>query len=63
LLQVYRNTGAFLTSHSTELPGEIIWIDLLNPTADERAFVESRSKVRIPSRPPVGLPQMNMRST
>ena len=49
MLQVYRDTGTFLSSPSAELPGEIIWMDLLSPTPDERALVESRAKVRVPS--------------
>jgi magnesium transporter len=34
---------------SSELPKRVIWIDLLNPTKEEIAFVESRTKVRVPS--------------
>src|SRR5258707_1261262 len=49
MLQVYRDTGAFLTNSSTELPGGIIWIDILNPTELEKQFVQSRTGVRIPS--------------
>ena len=49
MLQVYRDTGTFLSSPSAELPGEIIWMDLLSPTPDERALVEARAKVRVPS--------------
>ena len=49
MLQVYRDTGTFLTSTSTELPGAIIWIDLFNPTEHEKDFVQSRTGVRIPS--------------
>jgi magnesium transporter len=49
MLQVYRDTGTFLTSSSTELPGEIIWIDALNPTEREKEFVQSRTGVRVPS--------------
>jgi magnesium transporter len=49
MLQVYRDTGTFLTSSSTELPGEIIWIDVFNPTEQEKDFVQSRTGVRIPS--------------
>jgi magnesium transporter len=49
LLQVYRDTGTFRSSPSEEIPGDIIWMDLLNPTADERAFVEARTKVQVPS--------------
>jgi magnesium transporter len=32
-----------------EFPRDVIWIDLLNPTAEETTFVETRTKVRIPS--------------
>src|SRR6266446_4073034 len=49
MLKVYRDTGTFLTSSSTELPGAIIWIDLFNPTQHEKDFVQSRTGVRIPS--------------
>jgi magnesium transporter len=49
MLQVYRDTGSFLTSSSPALPGSIIWIDLLNPTLQEKEFVESRTGVRVPS--------------
>ena len=49
MLQVYRDTGTFLASSSTELPGAIIWIDLFNPTEQEKDFVESRAGVCIPS--------------
>lgn len=49
MLHVYRDTGAFLTSKSTDLPGEIIWIDLLNPTKEEKDFVESHARVQVPS--------------
>src|SRR5215207_5559633 len=31
------------------MPGEVIWIDLLNPTEGETAFVESRTGLRVPS--------------
>jgi magnesium transporter len=50
MLRVYRDTGSFLTSKSTNLPGEIIWMDLVNPTAEEKGFVEARARVRIPSK-------------
>jgi magnesium transporter len=50
MLYVYRDTGSFLTSTSTDLPGEIIWMDLVNPTNEEKDFVEARARVRIPSR-------------
>jgi magnesium transporter len=38
----WQNIGA-------ELPPEIIWIDLLNASAEERQFVEQRLKIRVPS--------------
>jgi magnesium transporter len=49
MLQVYRDNGLFLTSKSTEIPGEIIWMDLLNPTDDEKQFVQSRAGAHIPT--------------
>ena len=30
--------------------GAVIWIDLLDPTPDERGFGESRSRIRVPSK-------------
>jgi hypothetical protein len=38
MLHVYRDTGSFLTSPSTDLPGEIIWMDLVNPTEEEKGL-------------------------
>jgi magnesium transporter len=50
LLTIYRDTSDSLRSRTLqELPSEVIWIDLLNPTHDEKTFVESRAGVRIPS--------------
>jgi magnesium transporter len=50
MLHVYRDTGSFLTSSSTDLPGEIIWMDLINPTEEEKSFVQARARVRIPTK-------------
>jgi magnesium transporter len=50
MLHVYRDTGSFLTSPSTDLPGEIIWMDLLNPTEEEKSFVQARARIRIPTK-------------
>jgi len=50
MLRVYRDTGTFLTDKSTDLPGEIIWMDLVNPTDQEKEFVEARARIRIPSK-------------
>ena len=33
----------------SRLPPGVIWIDLLDRTKDEVAFVERRTKIRIPS--------------
>jgi magnesium transporter len=43
------STGLFRPGTSADLPPDAIWIDLLNPTSEETAFVESQKKVRIPS--------------
>src|ERR1700689_5432550 len=32
-----------------QLPPDVIWIDLLNPTREEEAFVEQRIAIRMPS--------------
>jgi magnesium transporter len=36
-------------SRSSGLPPNVIWIDLLNPTNEEKAFVSSRTNLHIPS--------------
>jgi len=43
------STGLFCTGSLEGLPPDAVWIDLLNPTTEETAFVESQKKVRIPS--------------
>jgi magnesium transporter len=42
-------TGLFCPGSLADLPPDAIWIDLLNPTTGETAFVESQKQVRIPS--------------
>jgi magnesium transporter len=50
VLSVFREiTGVFGPSSLADLPPDVIWIDLLNPTTEEIATVESQRKVRIPS--------------
>jgi magnesium transporter len=50
MLRVYRDkTGSFSTSTAHDLPEEIIWIDLLNPTDAEKQFVGRRAGVHVPS--------------
>jgi magnesium transporter len=49
VLSIFRGTAESLRSGAEQLPAEVIWIDLLNPTNEEKAFVESKANVRIPS--------------
>jgi magnesium transporter len=50
LLTFYRDAdGSLKSGHTLTLPEEIIWIDLLDPTEEEKKFVESRTGLRIPS--------------
>ncbi|WP_159011015.1 magnesium transporter CorA family protein [Bradyrhizobium sp. S69] len=49
MLKMYRSQGGDWTTAGTELPPEIIWIDLLNPTPDEVRFVEAGVKIRVPT--------------
>jgi magnesium transporter len=50
VLTIFRDSSDFArNSSSPELPRDVIWIDLLNPTDEETNFVETRAKVRIPS--------------
>jgi magnesium transporter len=50
MLTIYRDeAGTVRKSASLDLPKEVIWIDLLDPTADETAFVESRTNIQVPS--------------
>ena len=50
MLTIFRDSTDFVrNSSSPELPRDVIWIDLLNPSKEETTFVEMRTKVRIPS--------------
>ena len=50
MLSVFREiTGVFGPSSLADLPPDVIWIDLLTPTTEEIAIVESQKHVRIPS--------------
>jgi magnesium transporter len=50
MMRTFRNsTDAVLSNSSTELPPDVIWIDLLNPTNEEISFVEARTSAKIPS--------------
>jgi len=49
VLSTYRDTSESVRqSHPPELPADVVWMDLLDPTADETASVEDRAGV--PSR-------------
>jgi magnesium transporter len=51
MLTAYRDSGKGIrASEALVLPKEIIWIDLMDPSDEERAFVEARSKVHLPSK-------------
>lgn len=50
MLRVYRDsTRQFYNQDLKRLPDEIIWIDLLNPTPEEKGLVEKRALVLIPT--------------
>ena len=50
VLTIYREKDASIRSSSSpNLPPYVIWIDLLEPTNEEKAFVESRTSIQIPS--------------
>ena len=49
LLIFRKSTGFVRPSASEDLPADAVWIDLLNPTPEELALVESQRDVRIPS--------------
>jgi magnesium transporter len=50
VLTIFAESIGFVRGSSLpEFPRDVIWIDLLNPTAEEKTFVETRTKVRIPS--------------
>jgi magnesium transporter len=49
LLKMYRSQTDDWHTTGAELPSEIIWIDLLNPSAEESQFVARMLKIRVPS--------------
>jgi magnesium transporter len=49
VLKLYRWPTNDWKEIGNELPPEIIWIDLLNASEDEKRFVESRLSIRVPS--------------
>src|SRR4051794_23227086 len=50
MLTIHRDPkGAARKGKGRDLPGEVIWIDLLDPTEEEKAFVRDRAGVTVPS--------------
>jgi magnesium transporter len=50
MLTIYRDeAGAIRESAALELPSDVIWIDLLDPTDEEKGFVESRTHIHVPT--------------
>jgi len=50
LIKVFRDSAnRFRDSAAKELPAEIIWIDLLKPTEEEKKMVARRTGIRVPS--------------
>jgi magnesium transporter len=50
VLTIYREKDTSIRNAGAgDLPPEVVWIDLLNPSDEEKAFVESRARVHIPS--------------
>lgn len=54
MLKLYRSATSDWRSIGAELPSEIIWIDLLDPTEDEKQFVECVLDIRVPSERSLG---------
>jgi magnesium transporter len=50
LLTAYREDGNDWRGDGANLPDNIIWLDLLDPTPEEQKLVESRAKIRVPSK-------------
>jgi magnesium transporter len=55
VLNIYRDTERSIGIRTTDpLPDRVIWIDLLEPTDDERKFVERQVGVGLPTREALG---------
>jgi magnesium transporter len=49
-MKIYRDaSGTLRSGQAKTLPDSVIWIDLLQPTDDEKAFVERHTGLRVPS--------------
>jgi magnesium transporter len=54
VLKLYRWPSDDWRKLGADLPPEIIWIDLLSPSDEEKAFVERRLGIRVPSEDSLG---------
>ena len=54
MLRLYRWPDDDWRSLGAEFPPEIIWVDLLSPSDEEKAFVEQRLNIRVPSEDALG---------
>ena len=54
MLKLYRWPTDDWRKLGADLPPEIIWIDLLSPSDEEKAFVERRLNIRVPSEDSLG---------
>jgi magnesium transporter len=46
----YREAKGDWRAGGTDLPDQVIWLDLLDPTDDERLLVERHARIRLPSK-------------
>jgi magnesium transporter len=54
VLRLYRWPDDDWRKLGADLPPEIIWVDLLSPSDEEKAFVERRLNIRVPSEESLG---------
>lgn len=50
MLTTYRETEDDWRAKGAELPDHVIWLDLLDPSENERLLVERHAKIRVPSK-------------
>src|SRR5689334_4270516 len=54
MLSLYSNRGLKLKPPhhlaAAQMPADVVWVDLINPTPEETAFVERTAKLAMPGR-------------
>jgi magnesium transporter len=50
VLMTYREAKGDWRAGGADLPDQVIWLDLLDPTDDERLLVERHARIRLPSK-------------